>query len=249
MQSDEAALAVAQREVQQQAPEERSKQQGACFGRFRHSRMQAARGSVAQGCMHLEIPPLVRFHRSWLQVAGGPPHADAGNWKFRSSWLPAAGGWFRDTTLPVAGGSAVRGCKQLEVPPHEEADNRRSLRPWIGRGDRPAKAGRPPTHIFFASVRRLRHIHFPQCAVPAAHPFPPLRGACGTSISPSARCLRHIHFPQCAVPAAHPFPPVRGACGTSMPNPAFTCVATAMVNRCQIQNMWFSPLDYCRTQL
>eukprot|EP00661_Eupelagonemidae_sp_cell13_P017531 gene17531-biopygen20385 len=156
---------------------------------FRPTRMQAAGDSAARGCRQLEVPPhgqpaagsavrgymllevspLVWFHRSWLQVAGGPPHADAGNWSSRSSWLPAAGGWFRAPALPVAGGSAVRGCRHLEVPPPEEVDSRRSLRPCIGRGDRPAKAGRPPTRHFLRVC-----------------------GAFGTSISPSARCLRHI---------------------------------------------------------
>eukprot|EP00661_Eupelagonemidae_sp_cell13_P019787 gene19787-biopygen14587 len=74
---------------------------------FRRSRVYTSGGSAARGCRQLEVPQLEdpsKLEVAPLRNAGcwSPPLENAGNWRFRSSRMLAAGG------------SATRGCRLLE---------------------------------------------------------------------------------------------------------------------------------------
>eukprot|EP00661_Eupelagonemidae_sp_cell13_P016440 gene16440-biopygen20284 len=106
---------------------------------FRRSRVYTSGGSAARGCRQLEVPQLEdpsKLEVAPLRNAGcwSPPLENAGNWRFRSSRMLAAGG------------SATRGCRllesargywPLEVPPFglamREMPLPHSLGPPLGR--------------------------------------------------------------------------------------------------------------------
>eukprot|EP00661_Eupelagonemidae_sp_cell13_P016608 gene16608-biopygen3788 len=132
--------------------------------------MLVAGDSAARGCRRREVPPL----------------EDAGCW-FRRTWMHASGGFAARVVPPlvVAGcwRSAARGCRHLEIPQLVVAGcwRQQEVPAPVDWERGPPGEGRPPPYPPF---------FFCECAAPSAPPFPPVRGACGTSRRGGAGGLR-----------------------------------------------------------